>query len=263
MNRAQLIVLGVAVVAGGGAFTLMNGESPQAPTSVAAPTVAMDSVLVAAHDLSYGMELQDPDVKWMDWPKDAIPPGVIQKSAEANALDALKGSFVRIPVSNGEPVRRERLVKGVTAGLMSTMLPTGMRAVAIDVSANNTAGGFILPNDRVDVIRIYRDAAASKDAGLEVMASEVVLKNVRVLAMGQTIEKKGAEPVVVGSTATLELTPSQAERVLLAQRTGQLALSLRAITDAFAKVGPEDEAVVDDTSISLVKHGVTLNFRPK
>lgn len=263
MNKAQLIVLGVAVVAGGGAFVLMNGEPPQAPTFVAAPSVAMDSVLVAAHDLSYGAELQDADIKWMDWPKDAIPPGVIQKSADANAPDALKGSHVRTPISAGEPVRKERLIKGVTAGLMSTMLPAGMRAVAIDVSLNSTAGGFILPNDHVDVIRVYRDAAASKDAGLETMATEVVLKNVRVLAMGQNIENKGAEPVVVDSTATLELSPSQAERVLLAQRTGQLALTLRAITDAFANTGVEEDAVVDDASISLVKHGVMLNVRPK
>lgn len=263
MNRAQLIVLGVALSAGAGAFVMMGEEKPQVAQTASAPAIAMDRVLVATQDLSYGAEIVQEQVKWLDWPKDAIPPGTIAESADPKALDSLKGSYVRIPIANGEPVRKERLVKGVTAGLMSTMLPAGSRAVAIDVSANSTAGGFILPNDRVDVIKTYRDASATKESGLEVMTSEVVVTNVRVLAMGQTIEKKGAEPVVVGSTATLELSPRQAERVLLAQRTGQLALSLRPITDAIAKGEAEDGSDPDDATISVVKHGVTLNLRSK
>ncbi|MGJ0509615.1 MAG: Flp pilus assembly protein CpaB [Methylocystis sp.] len=264
MNRAQLIVLGIAVAAGGGAFMMMNGDEGQkAGVQVSATPVNLDQVLIATHDLSYGASLSGEDVKWQDWPKEAAPAGAILKSAEAKAPEELKGSYVRIPIAAGEPVRKERLVKGVSAGLMSTMLPSGKRAVAIDVSTNNTAGGFILPNDRVDVIRTFRDPAATQMTGGEMLSSEVVLTNVRVLAMGQTIEKKGTEPVVTGSTATLELTPRQAERIVLAQKTGQLTLMLRAITDAQQNAQSEEDASSDGDSLTVVKHGVAMNYRAK
>ncbi|MBL1257082.1 MULTISPECIES: Flp pilus assembly protein CpaB [Methylocystis] len=268
MNKAQMAVLGVAVAAGGAAFLMMNTSSPPpSPVEVAAPQppVNVDQVLVAARDLPYGTEIADADTNWVDWPSAALPPGALTKSTAPNAKEDVKSSYVRIPISANEPVRKERLVKGVTAGLMSTMVSPGKRAVAIDVTLNNTAGGFILPNDRVDVIRTYRDAEATKDLGHEVYGSEVVLSNVRVLAMGQTIEKKGAEPVVTGSTATLELDPRQAELIVLAQRTGQLVLSLRPITDAIAKdasaEAPNDGSGED--TLTVVKHGVPANLRTK
>jgi len=266
MNKAQMIVLGVAVAAGGGAFMMMNSSNPppQAPVVVSPPPpLNVEQVLVAARDLTYGTEIADPDVAWVEWPKASVPAGSLTKTETPNAQEDVRSSYVRIPISGGEPVRKDRLIKGVTAGLMSTMLSPGKRAVAIDVTLNNTAGGFILPNDRVDVLRTYRDTEATKDLGHEVYSSELVLSNVRVLAMGQTIEKKGAEPVVTGSTATLELDPRQAELVVLAQRTGQLALSLRPITDAINKDAAAETAVdtSQDDTLTVVRHGVASNLR--
>jgi pilus assembly protein CpaB len=266
MNKAQMIVLAVAVVSGGGAFMLMNGSNNPPPEPVAAPQlVDVDQVLVATRDLPYGTEIADADANWENWPKASTPPGALTKSESPHAKEDLKSSYVRIPISSGEPIRKERLIKGVTAGLMSTMLASGKRAIAIDVTLNNTAGGFILPNDRVDVLRTFRDPEATQAAGHEVYNSEVVLENVRVLAMGQTIEKKGSEPVVTGTTATLELDPRQAELVVLAQRTGQLALSLRPITDAIAKdATPQisNDSGHDDT-LTVVRRGVSANLRTK
>lgn len=267
MNKAQIAVLAVAVAAGGGAFMMMNGSNPPPETPVvAAPQPTnIDQVLVATRDLSYGAEIGDQDMAWVDWPKTSVPVGTLAKSEAPNAMADVKSSYVRIPIAGGEPIRKERLIKGVTAGLMSTMLSPGKRAIAIDVTLNNTAGGFILPNDRVDVLRTYRDTEATKDLGHEVYNSEVVLANVRVLAMGQTIEKKGAEPVVTGSTATLELDPRQAELVVLAQRTGQLVLSLRPITDAIAKDAAAEAPLDDpnDSGLTIVRHGVAANVRTK
>ncbi|MGJ0392672.1 MAG: Flp pilus assembly protein CpaB [Methylocystis sp.] len=265
MNKAQVVVLAVAVVAGGAAFMMMNGPSPApAPAPVVAPQpVKVDQVLVASRDLPYGTEIAEADTKWVEWPSASIPPAALTKSATPNAKEEVNSSYVRMPISANEPVYKERLIKGVTAGLMSTMLSPGKRAVAIDVTLNNTAGGFILPNDRVDVIRTYRDPEATRDLGHEVYSSEVVLSNVRVLAMGQTVEKKGSEPVVTGSTATLELDPHQAELVVLAQRTGQLILTLRPITDAIVKnaaaEAPNDNS--SDDTLTVVKHGVSANLR--
>ncbi|MCC3247218.1 Flp pilus assembly protein CpaB [Methylocystis sp. WRRC1] len=267
MNKAQIAVLAVAVAAGGGAFMMMNSSSPppQAPVVVAPPPMNTEQVLVATRDLTYGTEIVDQDMAWVEWPKTSVPVGSLTKTESPNAQEEVKSSYVRIPIAGGEPIRKDRLIKGVTAGLMSTMLSPGKRAIAIDVTLNNTAGGFILPNDRVDVLRTYRDTEATKDLGHEVYNSEVVLSNVRVLAMGQTIEKKGAEPVVTGSTATLELDPRQAELVVLAQRTGQLVLSLRPITDAINKDAAA-EAPADpgsDDSLTVVRHGVAANLRTK
>lgn len=267
MNKAQIAVLAVAVAAGGAAFIMMDGSTPTpAPVQLAAPQpVKVDQVLVAARDLPYGTDIADADTNWAEWPSASIPPAALTKSATPNAKEEVRSSYVRIPFSANEPIRKERLVKGVTAGLMSTMLSPGKRAVAIDVTLNNTAGGFILPNDRVDVIRTYRDPEATRDLGHEVYSSEVVLSNVRVLAMGQTVEKKGSEPVVTGSTATLELDPHQAELVVLAQRTGQLILTLRPITDAIVKdvaaEAPSDNA--GDETLTVVKHGVSANVRTR
>jgi pilus assembly protein CpaB len=266
MNRAQIAVLAVAVIAGAGAFVMMNGSdnAPQIPIAQAPAPVENDEVLVATHDLSYGAELNDPDTNWAPWPKNIVPQGVIRKSEAPNAKEDLKSSYVRVPISNGEPVRRERLVKGVTAGLMSTMIASGKRAIAIDVSLNTTAGGFILPNDHVDVLRTFRDQELTRETGQEVVSSEVVLTNVRVLAMGQTIEKKNDQPVVTGATATLELDPRQTEMIILAQRTGQLALALRPIVDAFAKDDAQTMTSDEpDGAMTIVRRGVSVNQRSK
>jgi pilus assembly protein CpaB len=254
MNKAQIIVLGVAVAAGGGAFLLMSGETAPPPQIFVAPT-SNDEVLVATRDLSYGVALSDPDTAWMPWPKDIIPKGVVRKSEAPRAKEDIRTSFVRVPLANGEPVRRERLVKGQTGGMMSTMLASGRRAVAIDVTVNTTAGGFILPNDHVDVIRTFRDQEQTKERGVDVVSSEVILSNVRVLAMGQTVETKNGEAVVTGATATLELDPRQTELVILAQRTGQLALALRAMADANLK-DRSIEAPSDASNLTVVRYGI-------
>jgi pilus assembly protein CpaB len=94
---------------------------------------------------------------------------------------------------------------------MAAILPSGMRAISVEISPETGAGGFILPNDHVDVILSRRDRLAEKSAGVEVHTSEVILSNVRVLAIDQTVEEKNGQRVVVGKTATLELAPRQAE----------------------------------------------------
>ena len=231
MKAARLIVLGVALTAGLGAAYLMMGTKPPEPVRLAAPPpspVVTDSVLVASRDLGFGSVITDADMRWQSWPKDQVPPGVISQSRQPSAMQDVKGSIVRSNFVAGEPLRPERLVKGNGSGFLSAVLPTGLRAVAIDIAdQGKTAGGFILPNDHVDVIRTFHpeDAPAA-------YSSETLLSNIRVLAIGQAVQEKAAERTIAGSTATLELTPDQAEKVILAQRTSQLTLSLRSMTDS-------------------------------
>ena len=136
------------------------------------------------------------------------------------------GKIVAGTFNAGEPLQSDQLKRG---NFMSAVLPSGMRAVAIDLAdqGKTAAGGFILPNDRVDVIRTFHP----DDAPIS-FASETILANIRVLAIGQNVQEKSSERTVIGGTATLEMTSEQAEKVVLAQRTGQLTLSLRSMSDA-------------------------------
>ena len=231
MKAARLLILGIAIVAGlGAAYLMMGNKEPPAVRIVAAPPPAIDNVLVATRDLGPGVVLADGDMRWQSWPKAQVPPGSIQQSQQPNAMQQFKSMVVRSEMLAGDPVRPERLAKD--AGFMSAVLPTGTRAVAIDLAdqGKSAAGGFILPNDRVDVIRIFHP-----DDSPSAFASETILTNVRVLAIGQAVQDKAGDRTVIGSTATLEMTPEQAEKVVLAQRTGQLTLTLRSVADA-AKV---------------------------
>jgi pilus assembly protein CpaB len=257
MNPARLIVLSVAVVAGGVAAYLAagTGEGPKAPVTVAAPTMKTTEVLVAAVEVPMGTVVAAKDLRWQVWPAEAATAGMITKTDKPNALQDFSGAISRVSMIAGEPIRGERLIKAENGGFMSVLLPTGSRAIAITIDnrGSNSAGGFILPNDRVDVIRTFRDEAASKSAGADVIMSETLLRNIRVLAIGQNIQERNGEKVVVGETATLELEPRQVEIVLLAQRLGQLSLALRSLQDASK---PEDQIVrSEDTTLTIVRYG--------
>lgn len=235
----------------------------------AAPMVAdNDDVLVAATPLDYGKTLDANAVRWQPWPKSSPINGVIRKSAEPNAIEDIKGSIVRGNFMAEEPIRKDRLVKGPTAGLMSTLVSQGKRAVAINIDASGatSAGGFVLPNDHVDVLRTYRDEDAAKAGQPDAFVTETLLKNIKVLAVGQNVQTENGKTVIIGSNATLELDPKQAEMITLAQRTGQLSLTLRSLLDAIAPPKPEDqqaEARTDDKSITIIRAGVSTNAKPK
>lgn len=240
MNRVQIAVLGVTILAFGGAYVLFNSAQAPPQQIVQAPRLDTDEVLVAARDLPMGTQVAEADISWQKWPRQALSDLMIKKSEGPQALDNAKGAVTRSAFLQGEPMRRDKLIKGPNAGFLSAVLPSGMRAVAINIdpSGGATAGGFILPNDRVDVIRVYRDEDQTKARGVEVNVAQTILTNVRVLAIGQTIQEKGGEKTVVGANATLELDPAQSELIVLAQRTagaGNLHLALRSMLDSAGK----------------------------
>ncbi len=231
MKTARLAILGVALAAGGGAAYVMMGTKPPEPVRAAPPPPApppkpVEAVLVAAHDLSFGNVIAGSDVRWQPWPTGEVPAGTIAQSRQPNAASDVQGKIVAGTFNAGEPLQADQLKKG---NFMSAVLPSGMRAVAIDLAdqGKTAAGGFILPNDRVDVIRTFHPDDAPQS-----FASETILANIRVLAIGQNVQEKANERSVIGGTATLEMTAEQSEKVVLAQRTGQLNLSLRSMSDA-------------------------------
>jgi pilus assembly protein CpaB len=187
--------------------------------------------------------------------RDYVPAGSISRRDQPGALEDLTGSLVRYGFLGGEPMRREKLVKADGSGFMAAILPSGMRAIAISIDTRGatSAGGFILPNDRVDVLRTSRDEEASKSGGSDAQTAETVLPNVRVLAIGQNVQEKNGEKVVTGETATLEVTPSQAEMLALAQKVGQLSLTLRSLQDAAGEPARDDSG---DAGLTVVRYGV-------
>ena len=210
----QIAVLGVSIAAFGAAYFFFNSfQSTPAPVIVqAAPKLDTDEVLVASEDIALGTVMNETAVNWQVWPKAAISEQMITKSSGANPVDEVKGAMTRLAFLRGEPIRNDKLVK-------------------------NGQGGFILPNDRVDVVRVYRDDEATKARGVEVLGTQTILTNVQVLAIGQILQDDNGKKVAVGSNATLELTPEQAELIVLAQHASgsNLHLLLRSLVDSGGK----------------------------
>src|SRR5829696_4907636 len=200
----------LAVLAGGAAALMMSGGDPAPPPQIveAPPSMRTAEVLVAAVDVPMGQSLKAGDLRWLAWPADSAPSAVIKRTEFPSGLEETTGSIARSNFFGGEPIRREELIKVDGSGFMSAILPAGMRAVAISIDTRGatSAGGFILPNDRVDIIRTFRDDDAARSGGVDVHMSETILTNIRVLAIGQNIQERNGEKVVTGETATLELT---------------------------------------------------------
>jgi pilus assembly protein CpaB len=256
MKPARIIVLIIAVVAGGIAALLAGrSEPPPAPAPVA--QLETTDVLVAGSDIGLGNVVLERDLRWQTWPAAAAGPNFIRKSERPEAMRELAGSIARAPFSSGEPIRESKLIKAKGSGYMAAILPSGMRAISVEISPETGAGGFILPNDHVDVILSRRDRMAEKSAGVEIHTSEVILSNVRVLAIDQAVEEKNGQRVVVGKTATLELGPRQAETLALSRQLGTLSLALRSLVD-FDKDKPESSDQGGRRgSVNMVRFGIT------
>ena len=234
MKPARIIVLLIAIAAGGVA-ALLAGRSDQAPPPPPAPVVQLETaeVLVANAEIGMGSSVSAQDFRWQTWPAAGVSANFIRKNERPDAVTQLAGSIARAPFSEGEPIREAKLIRANGSGYMAAILPTGMRAVSTDISPETGAGGFILPNDHVDVILTRRDHDAEQaNGGIETHVSETILTNVRVLAIDQTVEEKNGQRVVVGKTATLELSPPSAERLMLAHQLGTLSLALRSLVDS-------------------------------
>jgi pilus assembly protein CpaB len=232
MKTARLIVLGVAIAAGGLAAMLAGRSDPPIPLPLPVAQIDTVEILVAKADIGMGHVVSPNDIQWQIWPTAAASPLFIRRSERPDAVQQLTGAIARNPLVIGEPIREAKLIKADGSGFMAAILPSGMRAFSTEISPETGAGGFILPNDRVDVILSRRDREAEKQGSADVHTSETILQNVRVLAIDQAVEEKNGQRVVVGKTATLELAPRQTEILAVSRQLGTLTLALRSIVDA-------------------------------
>jgi pilus assembly protein CpaB len=221
----RIILLIGALGAGCVAAWLVVASRPEAVTKVVVePGPATVDVLVAAGDLLPAQTITKENLRWQPWPQNAMNSVYLTKASRPDAIEAFAGAVIRNRMAAGEPIREENLTPR-HAGYLATVLPSGKRAMAVRVSAESTAGGFILPNDRVDVL--HSDGKSP--------VSHTILSNVRVLAIDQVVDetekKENSKSNVIGKTATLELDPAQAEILTAAQAAGTLSLSLRSAAD--------------------------------
>ena len=258
MNTARIVVLAIAVCAGGTAVYLASGSDPKPVATEPTAQLQTVDVLVAKVDIALGQPVGPDEVQWQAWPASTASANFVRRSDRPDALTQIGGSIARSPFIAGEPIRDMKLVRANGSGFMAAILPTGMRAISTEISPETGAGGFILPNDRVDVILSKREKNPDRAATTDVVNSEIILSNIRVLAIDQTIEEKNGQKVVVGKTATLELKPEQSEALARARQSGTLSLALRSLADANApeiKVDENERSGKRD-SINVVRYGV-------
>jgi pilus assembly protein CpaB len=254
MNIARIVVLAIALCAGGVAAYLASGSDKPPPSAPVAQLQTVD-VLVAKSDIGLGQAVTPGDVQWQTWPAATASNNFIRRNERPDAAKDVAGSIARAPFLAGEPIREPKLVKPNGSGFMAAILPTGMRGISTEISPETGAGGFILPNDRVDVILSKRE---KNPAGtVDIVTSEIILTNVRVLAIDQAPKEKEGQNAVVGKTVTLELKPEQAETLARARQTGTLALALRSITDInVVENSSDDQPLKRGDSINTVRYGV-------
>jgi pilus assembly protein CpaB len=258
MKRAQLIGMTIAIVAGALAFFMMRGIVNKPQKVVVTEQVNTTEVLVARSDMGLGVVANEGHFRWQTWPRDAVAAGFITRTSGASVVRDLTGAVARAPIMAGEPITANKLIKAGQGGVLAAILPAGMRAISTKIKEETAVGKMILPNDHVDVILSRR---LRTKGGAEEFISDTLFRNVRVLAIGQQIEaregKKGAE----GTTATLELTPRQAELLALANAMGEISLSLRSVADLIAGgAGPSEGLDLSKSrtsnSVKVTRYGV-------
>jgi pilus assembly protein CpaB len=256
MNKARILVLTIALGAGGVAAYLASGSDQKpAPAEPAAQLQTID-VLVAKNEIALGQTVKPDDLQWQTWPAAGASGSFIRRNERPDAPTQLARSIARAPFFGGEPIREQKLVKADGSGFMAAILPSGMRAISTEISPETGAGGFILPNDRVDVILSKRDKNPDRAGQPDIINSEIILSNVRVLAIDQTPKEKDGQNVVVGKTVTLELKPEQAETLARARQSGTLSLALRSIADANATDDRSEDQFRRGETINVVRYGV-------
>ena len=258
MNTARVVVLTIAVGAGGVAAYLASGSDDRpAPVAAVAPTVETVEVLVAKSDINLGQSLKPEHLQWQSWPAATTSSSFIQRKDRSKGDAEVTGMIARAPFIAGEPIREQKLVKSDGSGFMAAILPAGMRAISTEISPETGAGGFILPNDRVDVLLSKRERNPEQPNAGDVISSEIILSNIRVLAIDQAPKEKDGQTTVVGKTVTLELKPEQAETLARARQSGTLSLALRSIADINVAENRSDEnSRRRGDSVAVIRFGI-------
>jgi pilus assembly protein CpaB len=186
-------------------------------------------IYVAVHNINLGDPIEANMLSLEEWPKDKVPRGVISK------LEDLEGRRPRSAIFEGEPILEGKLLAPGQIADPIRSIPKGMRLKTIAVDAEKSAAGLLGPGDRVDVQLFVRK---DQRTGIDTAQSKVILQNIRVFAVDQTVQRSpdGAEERTIAKTVSLMLTPEQASKLSLAEQIGEVSLIPR---------NPDDEATAE------------------
>lgn len=257
---SRIALLAVALIAGGLAayLTTQTNQPVAQPVTETVTQVVPEArvqVLAAKAGIGLGQRLTPESVEWVDWPEGAVRPEYITTSARPDAITEMNGAVARFEFFPGEPIRADKLALGAD-GYLSAVLDSGTRGVSVTVSAASASGGFIVPNDRVDVVL----TRAGSEGGTQV--SDTILRNVRVLAINTRLGETGttgaaadpddprAEIFANDAIATLQLDSGQSEVIINATTLGRLTLVLRPFVDSAETVSAEQRSANQAIRIS-------------
>lgn len=274
MSPMRIIILLLALAAAGGAaFLVMQMSKPQVLTKtvtkdqlvVEEREVSEVDVLTVTRDFAVGETIKADELVWAPWPKSNVVDGFFVQTTAPASIEELTGAVVKQALYKGEALLPQKVVKKGDQGLLATLMDPGMRAVSIEISAESASGGFILPNDRVDIILTY-EQNADADRGIpERTIATTIVRNVRVFAIDQNFStNEEGETSRIGRTATLEVSPKEVELLALAQQKGDISLALRPLNQEISGTDrdPRTELLEGDTETAGAGITIIRNSQP-
>jgi pilus assembly protein CpaB len=267
MDLRRIIVLLIALVAAGGtamyARSWIEGQQTVQAVVAPAPTEEIHEVLVTDTDLPAGTFIKPQHLRWQRWPTDDVPDSYVLNGVRSD--EEMIGAVVRKRIATGEPITDGAVVKPGDRGFLAAVLEPGMRAVSVPLTPTSGNSGLIFPGDRVDLI-LTQSLVTNEAEGSIRRVSETVLNDIRIIAMGvdTSDDPREGEANEKAKTATLEVTPRQAEEVALLTELGKLSLSLRSLaasTSEEVAALPETATLTWDRDVSSVLRSGRISSR--
>jgi pilus assembly protein CpaB len=268
MSPIRIIILLLALAAAvGAALLVMQLSQPQIRTETVSKDrlvieeleVSKVEVLTVTRDIAIGETFKAGDLQWSPWPEANVVEGYYLQTAAPKSIETLTGAVIKLALFKGEPVLPQKIAIKGEQGLLAALMEPGMRAISVEISAESASGGFILPNDRVDLILTY-DQQGDPERGIaQRTVATTVVQNVRVLAIDQNFSTEAeGETARLGSTATLEVSPREAELLAMSQSLGEVSLSLRPLDSNISGTERDPRTELLDENGSAVGAGITI-----
>ncbi|HHN73013.1 MAG TPA: Flp pilus assembly protein CpaB [Thermopetrobacter sp.] len=287
-NKRKVLLYSAAVGAALVAAVMAKSLVSSPPPKPAAQTKSVVRVLTVTRDINAGETIAANRLRWSELPRKFVTPGMIQEKKGALALNEVAMARARVPLFAGEPVMEQKLLFPEDGGYLSSVIAPGMRAIAFEVRVDTAVGGYVRPNDRVDIFLQRRGSRGSFLRKGSKLKAELVLKNVKVLAVDEfnaantakiktdTKSKKRSRRAKATAdydpkpvTAVLEITPKQAKVLAKASIQGRLVMALRSLADKALDAMPElvgrfaesdDEISNDFEGVRFISRGMAVDL---
>jgi pilus assembly protein CpaB len=246
LTRGLVLLFALSSAAGAALLVYRMTRMPAPPAEIAKPD--MVEILVASRAVGVGEMIGGDQVRWQRWPRPALPAASFHRELNASAGKLpFEPAPARFFLLEGEPLSAAKLIQPEQGGALAALLGPDMRAIAVPIREETAAGGFVQPNDRVDVIVTRKPMDSSKFAP----KSEILARSAKVLAIGKALGGKAAG----GKTATLELTPVQARKLTAAQAAGEISLALIGAANLAQSDFPTASIPEPVSEIRMLKYG--------